>query len=185
MNRPDTQQQIRRMLVELLKEKPIEAIKVTELASRIGMNRVTFYRHYESVFDVLQELEDEFIEKMENLAKETMNISLDDRFFVKPEPTNLACTRYTLEHRDLVLVLLGPYGDESFRWRCTRIARKYLVGKAIAQGYIQENSDEIGDFLVTGFVGMLNNWLKNEQRISAEEFSVLTFRMIFGYYRMR
>lgn len=59
-----TKRMIREALVGLLKTKPLEKIKVNELCECSGVNRATFYRHYESIHDVLREIEMEFIRQM-------------------------------------------------------------------------------------------------------------------------
>lgn len=52
-------------LLELLEEKPLEKITVTDIAKRADVNRGTFYRHYDSVNDVISELQDALIEQMD------------------------------------------------------------------------------------------------------------------------
>lgn len=59
-----TKRLIREALLRLLEEKPLEKIKVSQLCESSGVNRATFYRHYESVHDVLREIELEFIQQM-------------------------------------------------------------------------------------------------------------------------
>ena len=41
-------------LVELLESKPLSAISVSELTQRAGVSRVTFYRNYDSIEEVLE-----------------------------------------------------------------------------------------------------------------------------------
>ena len=43
-------------LLELLREKPLTAITVTELAKRADVNRATFYTHYQDVYDMYDHL---------------------------------------------------------------------------------------------------------------------------------
>lgn len=46
----------KKSLIELLDEKYISEISVTELCNKANMNRSTFYSHYENVIDVLDEI---------------------------------------------------------------------------------------------------------------------------------
>ena len=50
-------------LLSLLEKKDIEFISVTEIAKKAGVNRSTFYLHYENVYELLEET-------LENLNKE-------------------------------------------------------------------------------------------------------------------
>lgn len=52
-----TKRMLKEGLLRLLKEKPLEKIRVNELCTESGINRATFYRHYETPHDVLAELE--------------------------------------------------------------------------------------------------------------------------------
>ena len=42
-------------LISLLKEKPFDYITVSEICSKAGVNRSTFYLHYENTRDLLKE----------------------------------------------------------------------------------------------------------------------------------
>ena len=59
-----TKQQIRRALIELLAEKGESSIAVRELAQRANINRGTFYIHYKDIHDLVSQLMEEAIEKL-------------------------------------------------------------------------------------------------------------------------
>ena len=67
-----TRTAIRQAFEELMAEKNADRIKVKELTDRAGINRKTFYLHYETIealFDeVVNELMDEFFENHETTA---------------------------------------------------------------------------------------------------------------------
>ena len=67
-----TRAAIRQAFEELIIEKDADRIKVKELTDRAGINRKTFYLHYETIealFDeVVNELMDEFFENYETTA---------------------------------------------------------------------------------------------------------------------
>lgn len=52
-----TKRMIKESLLQLLEQKPMDKIRVNELCLQSGINRATFYRHYETLQDVLQEIE--------------------------------------------------------------------------------------------------------------------------------
>lgn len=58
-----TRKLIRNTFAELIKEKQeLNKITVSELVKRADINRGTFYNHYDSIYDVAEELEAEIIE---------------------------------------------------------------------------------------------------------------------------
>ena len=52
---------IRQAFTSLLEEKPIQRIAVTELCQRAGINRSTFYAHYDDIYDLLQQIEEDML----------------------------------------------------------------------------------------------------------------------------
>jgi AcrR family transcriptional regulator len=53
-------------LIALLEKKDIAFISVTEITQKAGVNRSTFYLHYENIYDLLEET-------IENLNKKFIN----------------------------------------------------------------------------------------------------------------
>ncbi|MBD5129955.1 MAG: TetR/AcrR family transcriptional regulator [Ruminococcaceae bacterium] len=56
-----TRRVIRNTLFELMGEKPLSKITISEICARAEINRKTFYRHYRAVGDVIEELENEIL----------------------------------------------------------------------------------------------------------------------------
>ena len=63
-----TLEAIRRSFESLLLEKDYEKITVTELAERAMINKKTFYTYYQSLDDLLTEIQDEVLEIFRNYA---------------------------------------------------------------------------------------------------------------------
>jgi len=57
-------------LLKLLKEKSVDEITVKELCMNAGINRSTFYAHYESVRDVMVEIEKKITEEIKKIWRE-------------------------------------------------------------------------------------------------------------------
>ena len=50
-----TAQLMNQALLDLLEKKDIEFISITEITKKAGVNRSTFYLHYEDIYDLLEE----------------------------------------------------------------------------------------------------------------------------------
>ena len=61
---------IRQALMELLREKTFEKITVTDIVSRADINRSTFYAHYADVRQLMEEIQNEFVERALSVVKE-------------------------------------------------------------------------------------------------------------------
>lgn len=55
---------LRGSLLELMREKDVSRITVKELCERADVNRGTFYAHYASPADLLEQIEQELLEKV-------------------------------------------------------------------------------------------------------------------------
>ena len=77
-------------LISLLKKKPLEYITVSEICQTAGVNRSTFYLHYETVGDLLNEtaryLLDDFLSYFStdtaSVSLDLMNCELDELIFI-------------------------------------------------------------------------------------------------------
>lgn len=73
-----TRRLIKNALIELMAEKEVSAITITELSEKALINRKTFYRHYGAVTEVVTEIENEilseFAEALRNANKSCLDI---------------------------------------------------------------------------------------------------------------
>ena len=76
---------IRQAFLELLQEKPYEKITVTDSAQRADLNRSTFYAHYPDVQGLIEEIEEEIINRSMQLLSEVtcQNIFQDPKIFLQ------------------------------------------------------------------------------------------------------
>lgn len=101
---------IKEAFVELLNEKPIEKITVTDIVRRADINRGTFYAHYVDTKDVLEQIQNEIIEKILQFIGEFKYESLI-------KDTNLILsklTKYFEQDLNFYRKLVSGYGSEEF-----------------------------------------------------------------------
>ena len=101
---------IRQAYTELLKEKDLNKITVTDIVNRADINRGTFYAHYPDVRGVTEEIENEFIDKMLNiLSKFKYN-----KFFKNPTPLLLETSRFLEKDEKFYKILIQSNNSEIF-----------------------------------------------------------------------
>ncbi len=69
-----TKKVLHEALLDILKEKPLSGISISELCRVADINRNTFYSHYDTPHDVLRELEDELYEELMKEAPNTHDV---------------------------------------------------------------------------------------------------------------
>lgn len=75
---------------ELIKEKPLEKITVKEIAERAEINKTTFYAHYETVYDLVDQLEQEAVAEVISQINTAQSLLDDPCTFVKEMYTILS-----------------------------------------------------------------------------------------------
>lgn len=72
-----TRRMIRETLLELMSERELSGISISELCVKAQINRKTFYRHYREVGDVISELEDDMLAEFAEVFKSHNSSILD------------------------------------------------------------------------------------------------------------
>lgn len=108
-----TKKIIKNTFAELIKEnQELNKITVSELVKRADINRGTFYNHYDSLYEVAEELESEIIKV---LFEDTQNLhSLDDVFDYLDEVMD-----YLKENEDMYKLLLSSKAPQIFLEKLT------------------------------------------------------------------
>ena len=57
-----TKNKIRQVLLELLEKESINQLSTSQIARKAEINRVTLYRHFDDKWEILESIEDEFLE---------------------------------------------------------------------------------------------------------------------------
>ena len=68
-----TKRIIKDVFIEMLEKKSIQKIYVRELCVKADINRSTFYKYYESQYDLLAEIENDLLIEIEEKCKDTDN----------------------------------------------------------------------------------------------------------------
>ena len=114
-----TKRMIQEALIRLLENKPIDKIKVNELCEESGINRATFYRHYETLQDILREIEADVIRAMPQPRQKPRNLD-EARLYLEQ-----VCS-YIYDHIGIMQILLTNRTDEEMMQSMTVFYRDYL-----------------------------------------------------------
>ena len=74
-----TKRNIFNAFIELRAKKPLEKITITELADLAFINKATFYTHYQDIYDLSEQLEDEAIITVLNDIPHPQNLVLNPK----------------------------------------------------------------------------------------------------------
>ena len=161
--------------LELIEKKDFAYITVKEICEKAGVNRSTFYLHYETVGDLLEEsvqhIIDRFVEFMPydtaDFLKKLNECPIEELYLITPEYLTPYLT-YIKEHRRIfrtsveqaaALRMYDAYTDLN-RYILTPILNRYKV-PAEDQNYILQ-------FHIRGIMAVINEWLKTDCADSIE-----------------
>lgn len=161
--------------LELLEEKDFAYITVKEICARAGVNRSTFYLHYETIADLLaesaQHIIDEFLAYMpQDSAAHVSRLHdcpLEELYFMTPAYLTPYLT-YIKEHQRVfraaveqasVLRMQDAYRQLN-RHVLTPILDRYQVPRA-DQTYLMR-------FFISGLMAIIDEWVQDDCRNSVE-----------------
>lgn len=175
-----TKAELTQAMTQLLTQKGLQEISVTELTALADVNRGTFYLHYKDVYDLYSQVENEvFDTMMEMLCKYTnqnlvaMLPQLLEEVFV-----------FIAEHADLCMCLLRT-GNASFLQRVLSSLKPVyqkdwhnLFGNLSADLY-----EYYYAFVEAGCLGTLRAWFYGGMRESPAEMARITAEIMLGLQR--
>lgn len=120
-----TKQIIQSAMINLMQEKNFFNISVSELAREAGISRTGFYNHYDSVFDVLQDIEDNFIAGIESQSY-GIDILYDEGMTAQNQRRIEENVRFLQKNIKTLKALCGNHGDPAFQVRMQKRTLKQL-----------------------------------------------------------
>ena len=171
-----TRTALRRALLMLMLEKPVDRITVKELCDAADINRGTFYAHYASPEQLLSQVENEFY--LDLLAEVSSFREAEDveRIFVD-------ALKALRERRELASALFGPHGDREFLSRVVRVAHDMCIVQwsAVSPKADRDLLEKLYSYISFGVAHLIQDWLATGAEESPERMAaILTDVCNFG-----
>ncbi len=173
-----TKKMIKDTLIDLLLEgKDITKVTVSEICDIADINRATFYRYYLDIFDLLDKMEEDFVNEFKNsyVDYNYENNTLYDYV--------LALLKICLENKNLIKVLFSTKNNI------------YFLNEVLNDAYIRckdkwehdlpdisvETEEFATAFIFNGTLGIINYWIQNDFDKSIEELAdIITELSYYG-----
>ena len=150
-----TKKIIKDSLIDLLKEKELNKITVSELCEKSDINRATFYRYYIDIYDLLEKLEQELIDELKDLLPNYKDFTLKE--IIKEY------LKILLENKDLVKIIFSNrqnifYLNDFFNFFYENCKEKWFENIDIDE----EDKALVSVFSFNGTLGVINYWIQND-----------------------
>lgn len=157
---------IRTAMIELLAEKDISKITVVDIIKRADLSRNTFYAHYQDVYAVIEELENEFLSEMNKYLDE----AIQNREFSEPLPMLQKFQRFIENSIKTNRLLLANQNAAAF---CEKIKQIFIA--RVMEGLPTTGIRDTEGFLIFlecltgGFVSLYQKTLKKETMFTLDD----------------
>lgn len=170
-----TEMAIELALLELLGEKRITEISISELSLAADVNRKTFYNHYSSVEDVLSHIEQDFFHYIFSLLPDTITINntieiynLVLSIFKATEPLKEMLKKIYIGDQAIVF-------EDHFSEQLVPYIRKCMKTYQVDDKIIPY----ISEYIIHGVTGIYLQFIK-EDSLSVEEISMLVYNLVLS-----
>ncbi len=166
---------IREAFTTLLKEKPIERITVKELCEKAGINRGTFYGHYNDMYELRSDIENELVDDFER-ALEPFRGSFPSAV----TDVTASIFRCLKNNSDICEATLGSYGDKEFILKLIDMGKNFFMShyKGFFEGADPSDIDFFYSFVSRGFLGVIHHWFKSGTRVPCDELADMVDRIM-------
>ena len=149
--------QILTALLDLLKEKPLSDISVSELTSKAEIGRVSFYRNYQNKEDILKEESDRLIKEWGRLYESNPEST--------PESLFPSLFDFYRDHREFYTILYNA-GMSSIMMETIISTIQIMPEMPNLEAYMKS-------FWAYGIYGWMLEWIKRGMHESGDELKVL------------
>lgn len=158
-----TKQLLKQSLLEVLKDTDLQSISIKNLCDVAGINRTTFYKHYRSQFELLDEMEADFLQTIESkFASNYKSI---------PASEHLAhVLEFMKNNMELCNILIENQTDSIFEKRLMMLPAVLQTMEKDPNGVFEEppyTFDQL--FIIDGAYYAIRRWLLNGCTQSPEE----------------
>ena len=170
-----TKQRICDSFIELIKEKELSKITVSEIAKKANIERKTFYLHYNCIEDVYLDIESSITKELENEA---------NNYFDNPnyQIKNVYYTLNSVINNHIDFIKAISFNDSySFLLRSFEKALARIIYKIATEicHVTSKNTKYYTDFYASGIVRLYKGWITNEYDLSLDELTIILTRASF------
>ncbi|MCJ0950963.1 TetR/AcrR family transcriptional regulator [Mammaliicoccus sciuri] len=165
---------IKQAFIQLLKENNLDRITIQQISDLADVNRGTFYLNYEDKYALLDEMENEQIDKIKgfvDIRKMDLSTKTSDRFIEDFANKIIKNVITHIEHNiEFYQVILNLERKSQIEEQLADIVRsniKHLIGNKDNVFGIPENY--YLSYVVGSMMSMIKYWVSDENRVSVEE----------------
>ena len=175
---PFAKREIKNSFIKLLTERPISQITVKDIVEDCGVNRNSFYYHFQDIPSLLEEIIVEMTAKViENLPEES---TFEEKVTAALQEINL--------NKRMIYHIYGSSNREFYEKQlmkiCEHVTRTYIRSSEYSERVDSKDLEFVISYLKCELFGQLIDWLNHDMSYDIVEHSRILCRMFAGSMRM-
>ncbi|MGZ3618085.1 MAG: TetR/AcrR family transcriptional regulator [Ktedonobacteraceae bacterium] len=167
-------------LIELTVQKGFSAVTVSDITKYAGINRATFYRHYEDKFDLLNKYAQDVYELLDTPLEEKPQKSSEPNVY-QMHLRLVKIFEHVRDNAKFYRVMLGKNGDPVFAEKI----RKYIQKRILRSLPVDLQKDEMSIDLYVSYsssasLGAVLWWLEHDMPYTSEEMTKILHQLESG-----
>lgn len=160
-----SKQAIKDAVFSIMGEKPINKITVTEVSEKAHINRKTFYSHFETVEDVVKEVEDEILSNIESF----LQICIIEEYGFDPCYFLQFINNIYSSNPEFFENLVSQRNYHFFADKIKQMLIEYILSSvSIPEEHAYKVSFQV-EFYISGAMALYIDWIKKQKPCPFEE----------------
>jgi len=147
---------------ELFVQKSIDKITVSEITTKLNINRSTFYAHFKDVYDVLDQLENRYLPTSSKLLDYYPDLK-------DPEESYQAFLHLFDASYAKIAFLLSDHGDPNFERKLKNWIRPAFRQNIPKEYHSHKCFDLSVEFVLSSMLGVFTYWANNPTNVTSRE----------------
>ena len=169
-----TKRMLKDALIELMEEKPLAAVSVTDLCKLADVNRSTFYSYYNDTIELLKEIENDVIEKIPVADAKRQRIGLDQRL-IEDFTQFFSYVRKNARVFNILLQTGGVHFSECLTGAVMQRFPK--LGQEVTNPLLTQ---WVYIYAISGVISMMREWIRGGFPLEDRAFAELALQMSFS-----
>lgn len=187
-----TKEKFQQSLCNLLLNKSLDQITVSELSELANINRSTFYLHYSNVSELYQELKTNILEQyQESLIQYSMQLysspmefsqaSYQESDYGKEKALLEETFHFLKKNKKYIPIILAQgYGDQILVELISAGKEVFLQNLYANKSYIKESEQSYYfSYVVNGIIAVIRSWVESGMKESPKKMAEITIRFIY------
>ncbi|MBQ7432609.1 MAG: TetR/AcrR family transcriptional regulator C-terminal domain-containing protein [Lachnospiraceae bacterium] len=168
-----TERKLKLYLIDRMAKMPLQQIKVVDICEDCEIHRSTFYHHYCDVYDLAEQIADDFFIELQHLSEDIIR---------KNQEYNEGASAFLdflQENKQLTSAFLSCNMRSSFIKRYRDIMSKFVLDRVIVKypEFEKINTRKqtlMIDYMMSGFILYILDFLESEKSFQPSDLEVLT-----------